>query len=191
MVGNPKADPLSPKAGAAYAPFLGAAESRDEGLTWKRLGDIPQRPGDPLGCYHEPHAVQAPDGRIIVHIRNHSEQDTSYILQSESNDGGKTFSVPRSTGLLGLPAHLLALRDGRLLTTYGYRVPPYGNRASISDDGGRTWGEPMILDEKPGARDLGYPSTVELGDGRLLSAWYEKLPEMTLASVRAAHWRLD
>lgn len=188
MVGNRKADPLPPAAGAAYTPQLGVAESADEGVTWRRLGDIPQRPGDPLGCYHEPHAVQAADGRIIVHIRNHGDQDRHHILQSESSDGGKTFSVPHNTGLLGLPAHLLRLRDGRLLTTYGYRVLPHGNRASVSDDNGRSWGEPMILDEKPVGRDLGYPSTVELKDGSLLSVWYEKLPEATLASVQMCRW---
>lgn len=190
MVGNPKAEPLPPKAGAAYAPCLCAAESSDDGMTWRRLGTIPQRPGDAPGTYHEPHVVQAPDGRIIVHIRNHSEQDRHCILQSESVDGGKSFSMPRNTGLHGMPAHLLRLRDGRLLTTYGYRVLPYGNRASISEDGGRTWGEPMILDEKPVARDLGYPSTAELEDGSLMSVWYEKLPDTTMASVQAAHWRL-
>ena len=40
----------------------------------QRLGDIPQRPGDPLGTYHEPYSKPA-DGRIVVAIRNHSEQD--------------------------------------------------------------------------------------------------------------------
>ncbi len=101
------------------------------------------------------------------------------------------FEVFRSAGLWGYPAHLLALRDGRLLSTYGYRLPPYGNRAAISADGGRTWSEPMILDEKPVDRDLGYPSTAELEDGSLLSGWYERLPEDTMASLQAAHWSLD
>ena len=188
FVGSPKAGPAFPASGSPYAPLLAAFESRDDGLTWQRLGEIPQRPGDPAGTYHEPHAVQAEDGRIVVHIRNHSPQDSGYVLQSESTDGGKTFSVPRNTGLVGLPAHLRRLRDGRLLTTYGYRIVPFGNRASVSEDGGRTWSEPMVLDEKPEPRDLGYPSTVELEDGSLLSVWYEKLPADTLASVRAAHW---
>ena len=125
------------------------------------------------------------------HIRNHNDLDRGYILQSESTDGGLTFSTPQNTGLIGLPAHLLLLRDGRLLTTYGYRHEPFGNRAAISEDGGRTWSEPVILDEKPLGRDIGYPSTVELSDGSLLSVWYEKLHEDSLASVQAAHWSLE
>ena len=126
-----------------------------------------------------------------MHIRNHNEQDGGCILQSESTDGGLTFKPPERTGLVGFPAHLLLLRDGRLLTTYGYRLEPYGNRVAVSEDGGRNWSDPIILDEKPGGRDLGYPSTVELADGSLLSVWYEKLHEDTLASVQAAHWSLD
>lgn len=183
----------TPTAAASADPIntLGARVSRDDGRTWSLSGTIPERPGDVPGRYHEPHAVQLPDGRIIVHIRNHNDMDRGYILQSESTDGGLTFSTPQNTGLIGLPAHLLLLRDGRLLTTYGYRHEPFGNRAAISEDGGRTWSEPVVLEEKPLGRDIGYPSTVELSDGSLLSVWYEKLHEDTLASVQAAHWSLE
>ncbi len=188
FVGNAKVADSSN--GAPYAPMLIASESCDDGCSWRRIGEIPQRPGDSSGTYHEPHAVQAPDGRIIVHIRNHSEQDGGCILQSESSDGGQTFSIPRNTGLIGHPAHLLVMRDGRLLTTYGYRSDPYGNRASISEDGGRTWGEPVILDEKNGSRDIGYPSTVELDADSFLSVWYEQLPGDEMSSLQAAHWTI-
>lgn len=190
FVGNWKADPFIPEAGSPYGPTLGAMVSNDDGLSWRRQGAIPQRPGDTLGAYHEPHAVQAADGRILVHIRNHSQQDKGRLLQSESTDGGETFSVPRDTGLDGFPAHLLRLRDGRLLSTFGYRQDPYGNHAAISEDHGHTWSEPMVLDARPERRDLGYPSTVELGDGSLISVWYEHLPSDPFAVVRAARWSL-
>ena len=187
FVGNWRDCPVAARADKPIT-TLGARLSRDEGRTWELIGTIPERPCDNPGAYHEPHAVQLPDGRIIVHIRNHNEQDGGHILQCESADGGRTFSVPRDTGLVGLPAHLLLLRDGRLLTTYGYRHPPFGNRAAVSSDGGRIWSAPMVLDEKPEPRDLGYPSTVELADGSLVSVWYEQLPGETLASVQAARW---
>ena len=189
FVGNWSDCPVAARA-AAPITTLGARLSRDDGRTWELIGTIPERPGDVPGAYHEPHAVQLPDGRIVVHIRNHNEQDQWHILQSESTDGGRTFSVPHDTGLVGLPPHLLMLRDGRLLTTYGYRLLPYGNRAALSVDGGRTWGDPMVLDEKPVVRDLGYPSSVELADGSILSVWYELLPADTLASLQTAHWSL-
>ncbi len=56
-------------------------------------------------------------------------------------------------------------------------------------DGGITWDDPVILDEKPEPRDLGYPSTVEMDDGSLITVWYEKMPGDTLASVRMARWQ--
>jgi hypothetical protein len=37
---------------------------------------------------------------------------------------------------------------------------------------------------------LGYPSTVELGDGRLLTVWYEALPNQP-AVLRSRQWHLD
>ncbi len=189
FIGNWRDCPVAARA-AEPITTLGARLSRDDGRTWELIGAIPERPCDVPGCYHEPHAVQLSDGRILVHIRNHNKQDSLHILQCESTDGGRTFSVPHDTGLIGLPAHLLVLRDGRLLSTFGYRYLPYGNRAAISSDGGRTWSEPMVIDEKPVARDIGYPSTVELADGSLFSVWYEHLPGKAQASVQAAHWSL-
>jgi sialidase-1 len=94
-------------------------------------------------------------------------------LQSESKDGGKTWSEPHSIGVWGLPSHLLRLRDGRLVMTYGHRRKPFGNQARISTDNGQTWGEAMILSGDGIGGDLGYPSTVELPDGTLLTVWYE------------------
>ena len=39
--------------------------------------------------------------------------------------------------------------------------------------------------------DLGYPSTVELADGALLTVWYETMKEPKLAVLRQAHWKLS
>jgi sialidase-1 len=38
--------------------------------------------------------------------------------------------------------------------------------------------------------DLGYPSTVELDDGSLLTVWYEKVREHPKAVLRQARWAL-
>lgn len=111
-------------------------------------------------------------------------------LQSESPDGGRTWSVPHPIGVWGLPSHLLRLRDGRLLMTYGHRRPPLGNQARLSDDEGRTWSEPVVLSADGASDDLGYPSTVELADGTLLTVWYEALKGDPMAVLRQARWRL-
>jgi hypothetical protein len=170
---------------------IGVCESLDDGQMWRWLAAIPTRPGDEVvRGYHELHAVETADGRVLAHIRNHNKTNAGETLQSESNDGGRTWSEPRSIGVWGLPSFLLRLRDGRLLMTYGHRRPPFGNQARLSEDHGRTWSEPLILSGDGVAGDLGYPSTVELADGSLLTLWYEKMKDSPRAVLRQARWRL-
>lgn len=170
---------------------IGAAESKDDGLTWTWLSEIPGRPGDDVATkYHELHAVETEDGRIITQIRNHNKPDVGATLQCESTDGGKTWTVPKSIGVWGLPSHLLKLKDGRLVMTYGYRRKPFGNQARISADQGRTWSEPLTISADGEAGDLGYPSTVELADGTLLTVWYEFQKDLGKAVLRQAKWKV-
>jgi sialidase-1 len=169
---------------------IGVAESRDDGHTWQWLAEIPTRQGD-KNAYHELHAVEATDGTLIAQIRNHNEADKGETLQTESKDGGKTWTEPHSIGVWGLPSHLLRLRDGRLLMSYGHRRKPFGNQARLSTDNGKTWGEPILLSGDGKSGDLGYPSTVELKDGTLLTVWYESMTEPKLAVLRQAKWRLE
>ena len=169
---------------------VGVAESSDDGETWRWLATIPTRPGDDHNDYHELHAVEAASGRLVVHIRNHNRENEREILQSESSDGGKTWSVPHPIGVWGLPSHLLRLRDGRLLMSYGYRRAPFGNQVRISEDEGESWSEPLTLYGGGASGDLGYPSTVELVNNFLLTVWYEKMPETNLAVLRQSRWKL-
>ena len=168
---------------------VGVCESFDDGKTWRWLATIPARPGDDHNNYHELHAVEAGDGRIVVHIRNHNAKNSRETLQTESTDGGKTWTTPHPIGVWGLPSHLLRLKDGRLLMSYGHRRRPYGNQARLSSDQGRTWSEPLTISADGAGGDLGYPSTVELGDGSLLSVWYERMKGSSTAVLRQARWR--
>jgi hypothetical protein len=171
---------------------VGVAESKDDGLTWQWLAEIPTRPSDDATkSYHELHAVEASDGTLIAQIRNHNATNAGETLQTESKDGGKTWTVPHPIGVWGLPSHLLRLRDGRLLMTYGHRRKPFGNQARLSTDNGQTWGEAMIISGDGIGGDLGYPSTVELGDGTLLTVWYEKMKEQPHAVLRQATWKVE
>ena len=154
---------------------VGACESTDDGQSWRWLSEIPTRPGDVSDEFHELHAVETIDGQIIAQIRNHNKANHYETLQTESSDGGKSWSVPHSIGVWGHPSHLLRLRDGRLLMSYGHRTEPLGNQARISEDNGRTWSHAMILSGDGTSTDLGYPSTVELGSGKFLTVWYELL----------------
>jgi hypothetical protein len=170
--------------------WIGICESKDDGQSWKRLAQIPTRKGDDPKNYHELHAVEATNGDLIVHIRNHNPKHNRETLQSESRDGGKTWSEPHNIGVWGLPSHLLRLKDGRLLMSYGHRRKPLGNQARVSTDHGRTWSESLMISADAANGDLGYPSTVELADGSLVTVWYERMAASTMAVLRQSHWKL-
>jgi len=169
---------------------IGVCQSLDDGMSWEWLATIPTRAGDDHHNYHELHAAEAADGRLLVHIRNHNSKNSGETLQSESGDGGKTWSEPHSIGIWGLPSHLLRLRDGRLLMSYGHRRQPFGNQARISSDNGQTWSEAMTISSDGVTGDLGYPSTVELDDNGLVTVWYEVRPGNSNAVLRQARWKI-
>ena len=169
---------------------VGACHSKDDGLTWEWLSTIPTREGDNSREYHELHAVETAKGRLIAHIRNHNKANDREILQTESDDGGVSWSTPHPIGVWGFPSHLLRLKDGRLLMSYSYRRPPLGNQARVSSDDGKTWSEPITINADAHSGDMGYPSTVECDDGTLVTVWYELLKDSPNAQLRQARWRL-
>jgi hypothetical protein len=69
-------------------------------------------------------------------------------------------------------AHLLKLSDGRVLLTYGNRIPDNrGVDVRTSSDGGRTWSAPQRLIALD-TGDCGYPEAVELPGKRVIVAYY-------------------
>lgn len=145
--------------------------STDGAVTWNFLAYItPPLSEPPKIC---PHPAILPDGRIVVALRNLWPDFRFHWTEVYvSEDGGLTWRFLSRVNEWGAPASLLVLRDGRLLCTYGYRVPPYGVRAKISDDGGETWGREIILRDDGGSPDLGYPRTALLPDGRVIAVYY-------------------
>jgi hypothetical protein len=171
--------------------IVGAWESKDDGFTWNLIGRLPTRSGDKSSNYHELHAVECRTGKLIAHIRNQNLQNHLELLQSESTDGGKSWTEPHGIGVPGLPSYLILLKDSRLLLSYGHRKPPFGIQARISSDEGSSWSEPLIITADGICADLGYPSTVECRDGTFVTVWYEVLKESELAQLRQAIWRLN
>lgn len=145
--------------------------SEDKGQTWKDLAVIGTE-RFPNISFQEPTLCLTRSGKIICLMRTPPD---FYLFQSESLDGGKTWSVPQQkTDIWGLPANLLTLADGRILASYGYRRPPYGVRACISEDEGKTWNlKDEIIIRLDGLHgDLGYPSSVEISPNKILTIYY-------------------
>lgn len=124
-----------------------------------------------LSC--EPDALQLPDGKIIVHIRV-ERQGYFTTYQSESYDNAKNWTKPHRLLDIGggAPSHLLLHSSGTLIAAYGYRQKPYGIRVMFSHDGGESWETDHVLYDAEPTGDTGYPCSVELNDGSILTVFY-------------------
>ena len=138
--------------------------SRDDGRTWGEHAMI----GEGI---NETAPVAMGGGRVLAAARANGGGHLSLF---SSDDNGATWSGPTQiTGPAQHPAHLLKLSDGRLVLTYGIRHRGlYGVGARISEDGGEAWYSPMVLVDLEDAYDGGYPASVELDDGSILTAYY-------------------
>ncbi len=169
--------------------------SHDGGFTWEEGGTVPLPEGCKWEYFHEPHQVQLPSGRIVGMIRFQPKKDetpyekTFSMFTTWSDDGGYTWEKPVYTDVSGSPPHLLAHSSGALVCVYGRREAPFGERAMVSYDEGRTWAEDFEI--FPGTDpDLGYPASVELFDGSILTVYYQKFPGDAKDSFLYTHWTL-
>ena len=177
---------------------LSVKASADDGRSWTLIGALPIPSDESIADYSEPHAVELADGTLLAMIR-YQPPDTlgRFLRQSESRDGGQTWSVARPTPIWGYPPHLARLRNDWLLVAFGRRIAPFGERACISRDGGATWDvDDQITLCGAINDDLGYPCSVQLEDGTILTVYYQVDEQSTLSprpktSLMCTHWRLD
>ena len=73
---------------------------------------------------------------------------------------------------------------------FGRRSEVFGEYAWISYDGGETWAEEYAININTDNGDLGYPATVELDDGSLLTVYYQKPDGLDNTVIMQSIWRL-
>jgi hypothetical protein len=156
--------------------------SRDAGRSWSEFTVVAS---DPLGnvSFMEPSLAELPGGELLCMMRAHRNDDgqgwtdsgsPSYLYQARSLDRGSSWQPASRTAMWGHPPHLLRLHSGALLCAYGHRRPPFGVHVCLSRDGGRSWDiqREFVLTREPTNFDFGYPSSVQLPDGTIFTAWY-------------------
>ncbi len=167
-------------------------ESFDEGESWEMVSKLPLPEGLAEGNIHEPHVIELPSGEVIAALRGGSSPlvyrgFSMYFLNSF--DGGKTWTQPRSCEISGSPPHMLLMSDGTIVITYGRREEPFGIRAVTSRDGCRTFSEEMVLSDT-WVGDLGYPASVELDDGSIVTVYYQRYENDERTSILYTKWKL-
>ena len=171
---------------------IAAAESRDDGKTWALIGYVPLPPDVQPGGFHEPHVVETAEGKLVGMIRHEGQPADQVLWQTESGDGGKTWTEARPTKIWGLPPHLIRLRDGRLLVSYGHRRRPFGERACLSRDGGATWDleHEILIRDDGDSGDLGYPASVQTDDATVLTIYYQVDKAGEKTCLMGTSWKL-
>ena len=113
------------------------------------------------------------------------------LFQSESRDGGKSWTPPHR--ILpphgGAPAHILEHSSGILIGAYSYREKPYGIKVMLSHDKGNTWSEGEFIYSNEISYDMGYPTTVELKDRSLLTVFYATEDTKIGAKIMQQKWQ--
>ena len=147
--------------------------SSADGETWSKVSEVFGANEFLVDKLNEPNAIVLKNGKMIVAVR--SESGGIYI--AESADNGVTFSNKRALlpAAISTPPHLMQMTDGTLVLSYGYRSEPFNIRAIVSKDNGESWSNEIELTSGGVDWDFGYPSTIERGNGELLTVYYQKL----------------
>ena len=148
--------------------------SDDDGKTWTTMSFISDGKNVaavPTG-HNETAFMHLGDGKWIAAARRWRAGQAMDLFHS--NDDGKSWQYGEQlTEDSQHPGHLLRLDNGNLLLTYGNRIKgQYGVAVKVSKDQGKTWGEPSLVVDDLLSGDSGYPSSVQLPNGKIMTAYY-------------------
>ncbi len=144
--------------------------SNDDGNTWTKRTLI-RRGKTEMGF------LPLESGHWVGYVRHNRAPS----MIAHSYDGGRRWTrwdevvgADRRTKSERIPGSIAKLANGMVLLTYGYRAEPFGIRALVSRDGGESFdlGREYVIASTYLHRDCGYPSTVCLEDGTVVTASY-------------------
>lgn len=174
---------------ASYHDRAFCARTTDGGKTFEFVSWIT---GEPLTARSVMPATVSIGPHELLSVLRRREGDRCWIDAYGSDDGGTSWSqrsrVTDVAGDNGNPPSLARLPDGRLCVAYGTRREPYGIAARVSGDGGRTWGDPIVLRSDGRNWDLGYTRTCVRADGKLVTIYYFTTADRPEQHIAATIW---
>ena len=171
------------------------ASTTDGGKTFKFLSWITGEPLDVRSVM--PTTVRVSPVELVSVLRRRRQEprgqpDNCWIDAYGSSDNGASWrflsKVTDIPGKNGNPPSMTKLLGGRLCVVYGVRTPPYGIRARISQDNGRTWSKEIMLRDHGRSWDEGYCRTITRPDGKILSVYYIGTKDRVEPHIEATIW---
>ncbi len=152
-----------------------------------------------------PSTIRISENHLITALRRRHDQpfpdrpplEQNWIDVYESKDNGQSWTFLSKVADTdrckrnGNPPCLIKLTDSRLAVTYAYRSIPYGIRAKISSDNGKTWGEEIHLRDDAQTWDIGYTRSVQRTDGKIVTIYYYTTDEYVEQHIAATIWNPD
>lgn len=119
----------------------------------------------------QPSPAETAPGKLIAMCRRgggYGDGEIGYIVQSESNDGGRTWTQGHNSAFPNpnSAVELLKLASGKLLLIYNDSMNSRSPlTAALSPDGGKSW--PVRANIAAGRNSYAYPSAAQSADGRI------------------------
>jgi hypothetical protein len=149
--------------------------STDGGQSWAASAVMPEDAADLW--LMEPALLSLGQDRLLMQIRTAKGSSPSApgnLLQTRSEDGGKTWSAYQDLGFPGHAPELLRLANGVLVSAFRELDAAFTHEwvsYMTSVDDGLTWSDRVhVRDCK--ATECGYPGTLELDGNRVLLVYY-------------------
>ena len=170
---------LVPSIGKKSATFLYV--SSDGGACWNYRATIAW---DKQVDLLEPALSMLSNGQMIAFMRTSGLGGR--LVTATSTDNGHTWHPWRAHDVMGCPFHPLALPDGRIFLSYGYRKQPYGVRARIfTQQDTIDSAQEVVLRDDGMNGDVGYPWGALLPNGRIVVVYYFSRQD-SLRSIEAS-----
>ena len=143
--------------------------SADNGRTW---GDSSRVAAG--AASDETQLLALPDGRLLSFTRMEGDAKFGLRLQESDDQGCTWVRERRLMKAQQWPFDATRLKSGHLLLSYGSRVEHFGAGVVLSKDNGKTWDEAhrVLVGWDSLHNDTGYPSTVQLDDGTIVTMYY-------------------
>ncbi len=169
--------------------------TQNGGMSWEKVAranrPTPRLENGKVNFTIMPSSLLLNSGKMICFARCTNTLEKRFWIEVwSSEDAGETWDYLSEidTSNSSTPPSATLLRDGRIVVTYGFRVPPYGIRARISSDDGAKWSNEIVLRADGGNFDIGYTRNALLPNSSIVTAYYYNFDRTKERSIEATIW---